>query len=163
VRSKERILGETQVNERRKDEELMAAAATKPKRGGGGDFMSSHRVSLLMPRLTDRRVRQAKELYAPDEQRQGGGGALVGRESGDEHVLDKSALEDGVLVRRAERRVGKKPLVLKAKLESGGSCLVGGTVRIRGLRALSTVSLRVLSLVFSMHSHLNALHLRQPR
>jgi hypothetical protein len=95
----------------------------------------------MMPRLTDRRVRQAKELYAPDEQRQGG--ALVGRESGDELALDKSALEDGVLVRRAERRVGKKPLVLKAKLESGGSCLVGGAVRIRGLRALPTISLRV--------------------
>lgn len=110
------------------------AAVAKTKRGGG-DFMSSHRVSVVLPRalrLTDRRVQEAKELYAPSclEQQHGGEEGLPRRQSADDAKVEE-ADDDGLLVRRAERRAGKKALVLKAKLESGCSCLVGQAVRIR--------------------------------
>lgn len=111
------------------------AAVAKTKRGGG-DFMSSHRVSVVLPRalrLTDRRVQEAKELYAPsclEQQQHGGEEGLPRRQSADDAKVE-DADDDGLLVRRAERRAGKKALVLKAKLESGCSCLVGQAVRIR--------------------------------
>ncbi len=99
--------------------------------------MSSHRVSVVLPRalrLTDRRVQEAKELYAPSglelEQR-GGAEGVPRRQSADDAKVEVDD-DDGLLVRRAERRVGKKALVLKAKLESGRKCLVGQAVRIRG-------------------------------
>jgi hypothetical protein len=98
--------------------------------------MSSHRVSVVLPRalrLTDRRVQEAKELYAPsglELEQHGGAEGVPRRQSADAKVEVDD--DDGLLVRRAERRVGKKALVLKAKLESGCSCLVGQAVRIRG-------------------------------
>ena len=74
--------------------------------------MSSHRVSVVLPRalrLTDRRVQEAKELYAPS--------CLAGEQHGDESVPRRKSADDakveedddGLLVRRAERRVGKIP------------------------------------------------------
>jgi hypothetical protein len=112
-------------------------AVAKTKRGGG-EFMSSHRVSVVLPRalrLTDRRVQEAKELYAPsglELEQQGGAEGVPRRQSADDAKVEVGDDDDGLLVRRAERRVGKKALVLKARLESGCSCLVGQAVRIRG-------------------------------
>jgi hypothetical protein len=92
--------------------------------------MSSHRASVMLQRLqpvglSGRRVQEAKELYAPELSREG-------------HAPDErgSVGEEGdVLVRRAERRVGKKALVLKAWLLQP-SCKAGEEVRLKGTCSL---------------------------